>query len=405
MGHFNVKVVALLLFLFTLSDSKVLQCDGEPELTDCPSWEEGVPTYLPFPYDCRKFIVCTNGYPIVQCCPPSTVWNQDLLVCDHESWTPCVIVTTPPTPDLTSPTTAESQSPPTTTPTTSTPTTTIPTTTAPTTTIPTTAATTTSIPTTAATTTSIPTTVATTTSIPTTAATTTSIPTTAATTTSIPTTTTPTTTTRPTSTSPTTTTRPTTTNPTTTTRPTTTTPTTTTRLTTTTRPTTTQQPDPIHGASTIFNSATGMAFSVYKHIVNDGNQIHAIPHVSNCSDLSQVWKLELNVTHGYYIIRSALGTGSQQWSSGLHCSSRLFPYIFKFRDPHYTDAFWSLTQVPGTTSHTIYQTSSGRTGNIRYTGVANDIGVDLEIIPTPNSNDHAQRWVINACPSNHEYES
>ncbi|OXA46836.1 Salivary glue protein Sgs-3 [Folsomia candida] len=334
MGHFNVKVVALLLFLFTLSDSKVLQCDGEPELTDCPSWEEGVPTYLPFPYDCRKFIVCTNGYPIVQCCPPSTVWNQDLLVCDHESWTPCVIVTTPPTPDLTSPTTAESQSPPTTTPTTSTPTTTIPTTTAPTTTIPTTAATTTSIPTTAATTTSIPTTVATTTSIPTTAATTTSIPTTAATTTSIPTTTTPTTTTRPTSTSPTTTTRPTTTNPTTTTRPTTTTPTTTTRLTTTTRPTTTQQPDPIHGASTIFNSATG-----------------------------------------------------------------------KFRDPHYTDAFWSLTQVPGTTSHTIYQTSSGRTGNIRYTGVANDIGVDLEIIPTPNSNDHAQRWVINACPSNHEYES
>lgn len=59
-----------------------------------PPWEEGQPTYFPYPYDCRKFIECTNGVPIVHNCAPLTVWDQSLLTCNHESVTSCVIVTT-----------------------------------------------------------------------------------------------------------------------------------------------------------------------------------------------------------------------------------------------------------------------------------------------------------------------
>lgn len=73
-----------------------LVCDHDPfvELPPCPGWEEGTPTYWPFPYDCRRFIECTNGFAKVQCCPTGTVWDQDLTVCNHESFTPCMTVTT-----------------------------------------------------------------------------------------------------------------------------------------------------------------------------------------------------------------------------------------------------------------------------------------------------------------------
>ncbi|XP_035711097.1 integumentary mucin C.1-like [Folsomia candida] len=122
----------------------------------CPKWEP-LPTYHPYPYDCKKFLECSNGVAVGQCCSPGTVWDQSMLVCNHEGSTPCVIFTTPPptttTPTTTTPTTTTST---TTTPTTSTPTTTTPTTTTPTTT--TTTKPTTTTPTTTTPTTTTPTT-------------------------------------------------------------------------------------------------------------------------------------------------------------------------------------------------------------------------------------------------------
>ncbi|OXA47795.1 hypothetical protein Fcan01_17085 [Folsomia candida] len=311
----------------------------EERIVDCPSWEDGIPTYLPFPYDCRKFVVCTNGYPIVYDCPPFTVWDQDLLTCNHEGITPCVIVTTESPIEWTSP---ETEEPTTTEQTTTTPTTTTQTTTTPTTTTPTTTTPTTTTPTTTTPTTTTPTTTTPTTTTPTT---------------TTPTTTTPTTTTPTTTTS--TTTTPTTTTP-TTTRPTTTTPTTTRPTTTTTRATTIPPPGPIvnGGLYTILNTATGMAVSVYKSILTNGNKIHAMRHVPDCWDLSQ-----------------------------------------QFRpSQHYTDSFWKLDVVPGTQFYTIYQTMTQRSGNIRYTGVANDIGIELDLV-TPNNSVSAQRWGFVRCPA------
>ncbi|XP_035701673.1 salivary glue protein Sgs-3-like [Folsomia candida] len=134
------------LFIFGLinnsgAQTTIAECEVDfvgLQMVDCPPWEDGAPTY---PYNCRKFIVCTNGNPIVPCCPPFTVWDQNLLVCNHESVTPCVIVTTTEyaTDSTTTPTTTPTTiTPTTTTPTTTTPTTTTPTTTTPTTTTPTT---------------------------------------------------------------------------------------------------------------------------------------------------------------------------------------------------------------------------------------------------------------------------
>ncbi|XP_021959337.1 mucin-17 [Folsomia candida] len=166
MRHITVSHVAIfLLYCSIRSDCKVLECVGDPQLVDCPPWEEGVPTYHPYPYDCRKFIECTNGDAVVQCCAPGTVWDQDLLVCNHEGVTPCVIVTTTLVPGTTTPTTT---TPTTTTPTTTTPTTTTPTTTTPTTTTPTTTTPTTTTPTTTTPTTTTPTTTTPTTTTPTT---------------------------------------------------------------------------------------------------------------------------------------------------------------------------------------------------------------------------------------------
>lgn len=60
---------------------------------DCPTDDPiDNPSYFPFPYDCKKFIICTNGVPVVECCPEGTVWNQNLEVCDHDI--ECVILTT-----------------------------------------------------------------------------------------------------------------------------------------------------------------------------------------------------------------------------------------------------------------------------------------------------------------------
>lgn len=89
--------------------SKQLNTNICMQLVDCPTWEEGMPTYFPYPHDCRKFIVCTNGHPILQCCAPGTVWDNDASICNHESVTPCVTVTTP------GPTTPTTKVPPTTT--------------------------------------------------------------------------------------------------------------------------------------------------------------------------------------------------------------------------------------------------------------------------------------------------
>lgn len=46
-----------------------------PDNIDCPiDAPEGIPTYLPYPYDCTRFIVCTNGEPEAECCPVGTRW-------------------------------------------------------------------------------------------------------------------------------------------------------------------------------------------------------------------------------------------------------------------------------------------------------------------------------------------
>ncbi|XP_035701257.1 integumentary mucin C.1-like, partial [Folsomia candida] len=173
----TLHLVAI-VFYFCSTWVQVLACDvnnGEPpQAVYCPQWEGGIPTYHPFAYDCRKFIQCTNGYPVVHCCAPGTVWDQGLHTCNHAANSPCVIVTTTPTPSPTLITSEETETlsttttPTTTTPTTTTPTTTTPTTTTPTTTTPTTTTPTTTTPTTTTPTTTTPTTTTPTTTTPTT---------------------------------------------------------------------------------------------------------------------------------------------------------------------------------------------------------------------------------------------
>ncbi|CAL8097357.1 unnamed protein product [Orchesella dallaii] len=160
-----------------------LKCSSDEHLMDppeCPGHEDGLPTYFPYPYDCSKYFECTNGAARCIQCAVGTVWDQDLLVCNHEASTPCNIITT-------SRTTTTEQT--TTTPTTTTPTTTTPTTTTPTTTTPTTTTPTTTTPTTTTPTTTTPTTTTPTTTTPTTTTPTTTTPTTTTPTTTPPTTT------------------------------------------------------------------------------------------------------------------------------------------------------------------------------------------------------------------------
>ncbi|XP_069997704.1 mucin-5AC [Penaeus vannamei] len=47
--------------------------------------------YHPHPSDCHMFIQCTPYGPQEMPCAPGTVWDQDLLTCNHEATTPCVI--------------------------------------------------------------------------------------------------------------------------------------------------------------------------------------------------------------------------------------------------------------------------------------------------------------------------
>ncbi|XP_021959384.1 uncharacterized protein LOC110855275 isoform X2 [Folsomia candida] len=285
----------LVLFIIVRSSTALHNvADVEVKVYECPPWE-GVPTYWPYPYDCRKFIECSNGEAIVHSCPPFTVWDQALFVCNHESVTPCLIVTTE-TPASTS--------------------------------------------------------------------------TTSGSTTATPTTTTPTTTT-----------------------PITNTPTTTT-LTTTTTPT----PDPVMdgGVYTIVNSATGMAISVYKSNLTNGNKVHALPHLPSCSDLSQVWQLRDPWSDvDYYYIRTGLRNQyGQQWGFSLRAGENMTPDI---QVDMGTYGVWKLDPVPGTRFYTLYQRNYGRFGNIRYTGVANDIGFDLDIVE-PNSTVSEQQWGFVRCP-------
>jgi len=61
----------------------------------CPPHEED-PTFMPYPYDCRKYFQCSNGQAICMQCAAGTVWNQNLRVCDDETQYPCDIITTTP---------------------------------------------------------------------------------------------------------------------------------------------------------------------------------------------------------------------------------------------------------------------------------------------------------------------
>lgn len=41
------------------------------------------------PYDCTKFIMCSNGIPHVQNCGPGTAWNKAMEVCDFKDKVDC----------------------------------------------------------------------------------------------------------------------------------------------------------------------------------------------------------------------------------------------------------------------------------------------------------------------------
>ncbi|XP_059094910.1 mucin-2-like isoform X2 [Tigriopus californicus] len=174
---------------------------GNHWVPDCATVSEG--SFLPDPFDCNKFWICTNDGPKQGTCPPGLEFNPTIAGCDfphnfvctpEATSTPIVTVTITPTTVTTRPTTTPTPT------TTMTPTTTVTTTTTPTT-RPTTRPTTTPTPTITMTPTTTVTSTTTPTTTPTTRPTTTPTPTTTMTqTTTVSTSTTPTTTSMPTTT-------------------------------------------------------------------------------------------------------------------------------------------------------------------------------------------------------------
>ncbi|OXA47918.1 hypothetical protein Fcan01_17400 [Folsomia candida] len=139
-----------------------------------------------------------------------------------------------------------------------------------------------------------------------------------------------------------------------------------------------------------------MAFRVRKPNIFNGMNIDGMPHVPDCSDLYQVWKLEYNSTTGFYMIRSALETGSNQWTLRLSAIANR-PRIYQYPGEPWASSIWKLDAVPGTELYTIYQPNPHLGGNVRYTGVVNDLGINLDLVAA-NSTVSEQRWGFVRCP-------
>ncbi|OXA39350.1 WSC domain-containing protein 1 [Folsomia candida] len=61
-----------------------------------------------------------------------------------------------------------------------------------------------------------------------------------------------------------------------------------------------------------------MALSVYESLFENHQKVHTIVQVADCSDLTQVFRLEYRASDQTYLINSALGAGSQQWTADIH---------------------------------------------------------------------------------------
>ncbi|KAJ8925009.1 hypothetical protein NQ315_001174 [Exocentrus adspersus] len=74
------------------TSSTVLTTETSPPLTTAPNTIcEGLPdgTYLPHPWDCSKFYECADGVGKEVKCPGDTLWNEEILTCDHPNNTIC----------------------------------------------------------------------------------------------------------------------------------------------------------------------------------------------------------------------------------------------------------------------------------------------------------------------------
>lgn len=52
----------------------------------CPAIGNG---RYPHPYDCTKFVICSNGVAHIQSCGPGTAWNKAMEVCDYKDKVDC----------------------------------------------------------------------------------------------------------------------------------------------------------------------------------------------------------------------------------------------------------------------------------------------------------------------------
>ncbi|XP_065285714.1 uncharacterized protein [Dermacentor albipictus] len=59
---------------------------------DCPVVDDkgANATYLPNPYNCTTYYVCSQGIPILKACNHNLRFNRALNVCDHAWNTPCI---------------------------------------------------------------------------------------------------------------------------------------------------------------------------------------------------------------------------------------------------------------------------------------------------------------------------
>lgn len=53
---------------------------------NCPPGASG---RYPHPFDCTKFLMCSNGEAHVQDCGPGTAWNKAMEVCDFKDKVDC----------------------------------------------------------------------------------------------------------------------------------------------------------------------------------------------------------------------------------------------------------------------------------------------------------------------------
>ncbi|XP_035715062.1 uncharacterized protein LOC118438630 [Folsomia candida] len=137
-----------------------------------------------------------------------------------------------------------------------------------------------------------------------------------------------------------------------------------------------------------------MALSIYNSTLSAENKIHTAPHVSNCSDLSQVFRLQ--TASGYYEILSALGLGSIQWTWNmhLHYDSDPTPTIARAKAQY---SQFSLQLVDATNFYTIRVRESPQ-ASFYYSGIRNDIGVDVLTMVPPDPGNHTHLWGFVQCP-------